>query len=87
VVEQGDPGDRCYVVVDGELEVSTGRRLHRGDGFGEIALLRDVPRTPTVRAFTPVWLDALDKETFPAAVTGHPGSRAAADDVVQALLH
>jgi MFS family permease len=87
VVEQGDRGDRFYIVVDGELEVSTGRRLRRGDSFGEIALLREVPRTATVRAVTPVRLDALDKQTFLAAVTGHPGSRAAADDVVQALLH
>jgi MFS family permease len=87
VIEEGDRGDRFYVVVDGELEVSTGRRLRRGDSFGEIALLRDVPRTATVRAVTPVRLDALDKQTFLAAVTGHPGSQAAADGVVQALLH
>jgi len=87
IVAEGDPGDRFYVVVDGELEVSTGRVLHRGDSFGEIALLRDVPRTATVQALTAVRLDALDKETFLAAVTGHPVSRRAADDVVQALLH
>jgi MFS family permease len=87
VIEEGERGDRFYVVVDGELEVSSGRRLRRGDSFGEIALLRDVPRTATVRAVTPVRLDTLDKQTFLSAVTGHPGSRAAADDVVQALLH
>jgi CRP-like cAMP-binding protein len=87
VIEQGDAGDRFYVVVDGELAVSTGRTLRRGDSFGEIALLRDVPRTASVRAVTPVRLDALDKETFLTAVTGHPASRRAADDVVQALLH
>jgi CRP-like cAMP-binding protein len=87
VIAEGDRGDRFYIVVDGELEVSTGRRLRRGDSFGEIALLRDVPRTATVRAVTPVRLDALDKQTFLTAVTGHPGSRAAADGVVQALLH
>ena len=87
VIAEGDGGDRFYVVVDGELVVSTGRRLRRGDSFGEIALLRDVPRTATVRAVTPVRLDALDKQTFLTAVTGHPGSRAAADGVVQALLH
>jgi cyclic nucleotide-binding protein/MFS transporter len=87
IVAEGEPGDRFYVVVDGELEVSTGRLLRRGDSFGEIALLRDVPRTATVRAVTRVMLDALDKETFLTAVTGHPASRRAADDVVQALLH
>jgi MFS family permease len=87
IVAEGETGDRFYVVVDGDLQVSTGRVLHRGDSFGEIALLRDVPRTATVQALTAVRLDALDKETFLAAVTGHPGSRRAADAVVQALLH
>jgi hypothetical protein len=87
VIEEGDRGDRFYIVVEGELEVSTGRRLRRGDAFGEIALLRDVPRTATVQALTDVRLDALDKRTFLAAVTGHPGSLAAADEVVQTLLH
>jgi CRP-like cAMP-binding protein len=87
VVREGEPGDRFYVVADGELEVSTGRTLRRGDGFGEIALLRNVPRTATVTALTDVRLDALDKETFLAAVTGHDGASRAANEVVESLLH
>jgi MFS family permease len=90
VVREREPGDRFYLVVDGELEVTVeGKRvamLGRGDCFGEIALLRDVPRTATVTARTDVSLDALDGETFVAAVTGHAPSRRAADELVRGRL-
>jgi len=90
VVREREPGDRFYLVADGELDVSVGGErvttLGRGDCFGEIALLRDVPRTATVTARTDVLLDALDKETFVAAVTGHLPSRRAAAELVQGRL-
>jgi CRP-like cAMP-binding protein len=61
-------------------------RLGHGASFGEIALLRDVPRTATVTASGPVRLAYLERDRFIAAVTGHDASAAAADVVVRAHL-
>jgi MFS family permease len=90
VVRQGEPGDGVYVVVSGELAVDVdgrpGERLGRGDIFGEIALLRDVPRTATVRAVTAGELLALGRDEFLSAVTGHATSSEAANVVVATRL-
>jgi CRP-like cAMP-binding protein len=90
VFRQGDHGDSFYVVVDGEVMVApTGRpavTLGPGDSFGEIALLRDVPRTATVIARTDAELLALERDVFIAAVTGHAPSAEAADAVIATHL-
>lgn len=90
LIRQGDQGDRIYVVVSGELAVEVdgqaGGRLGPGDVFGEIALLRDVPRTATVRAETAGELLTLGRDEFLSAVTGHPTSAAEADIVVATRL-
>jgi CRP-like cAMP-binding protein len=89
-VREGDPADRFYAVADGELEVTQRgerrRLLGRGDVFGEIALLEEVPRTATVCAVTESRLYSLDKEPFLAAVTGHPQSGGVARELVDERL-
>jgi MFS family permease len=87
VVRKGETGERFYIVGDGELEITNGVRgtAHGGDFFGEIALVRDVPRTATVRATSPSELYALDREDFLAALT-HSAVRAAGDAVVDERL-
>src|SRR5205085_6812983 len=76
VITQGEEGDRYYAIAAGTVEVLEDghptRTMSRGEGFGEIALLRDVPRTATVCALTEVQLYALEKEPFIEVVTGHP---------------
>ena len=83
VIREGEPGDRFFVLEEGRAVVTVGgreiARLGPGDHFGEIALLRDVPRTATVTAETEVGLLALEREDFLAAVTGsRPSAEAAA---------
>jgi hypothetical protein len=90
VIRTGDRGDRFYAVADGTVEIWRDGRLvgtlTRGDGFGEIALLRDVPRTADVVARTRTRLYALAKHDFVAAVTGHPSAAAESERLVQERL-
>jgi MFS family permease len=90
IMRQGEVGDRFYLVDKGDMDVAIDGEvvssLGPGDHFGEIALLRDVPRTATVTARTDASLLALERDEFVSAVSGHPVSREAADAVVAARL-
>ena len=87
---QGDPGDRFYAIESGRARVSIDgaetNELGPGEFFGEIALLRDVPRTATVRALDGLRLYAVERDDFIAAVTGHAPSLDAAENVVAMRL-
>ena len=65
---------------------ATVRHLGPGDGFGEIALLRDVPRTATIRTTSPCVLVSLERDPFIAAVTGTTPAHQAASDTVDRHL-
>ncbi|MBA3735319.1 MAG: MFS transporter [Actinobacteria bacterium] len=89
VIRAGDEGDRFYIIGDGELDVDVAGRhssVHAADYFGEIALLRDVPRTATVTAVVDSHLYSLQRDDFLAAVTGHAAARAAGEDVAEERL-
>lgn len=90
ICSQGEVGDRFYIIESGDAEVEidavvTGR-LEPGDAFGEIALLREVPRTATVRSTSPVELAVLERRPFVVAVTGHRESAALAECIVDQRL-
>ena len=90
IVRQGEPGDRFYIIADGEVDVSKDDRsvasLGEGGFFGEIALLRDAPRNATVTARTWVRLYALERDDFLEVITGHKQSAEAADAVTRERL-
>jgi MFS family permease len=90
VVAQGERGDTFYVIVDGSLEVSAdGRQLSTlgpGDFFGEIALLRDVPRTATVWAATDSELLVIRRMDFLSAVLGNLESAETVEQIVSSRL-
>ena len=75
VIREGDIGDRFYVIAEGEFEVRCEAGMFPpmadGDFFGEIALLRECPRTATVTARSDAVLYALERDSFLCAVGGH----------------
>lgn len=90
VLREGQDSDRFYVFESGLVEVTQNgavlRQERPGDFFGEIGLLRDVPRTATITAVEDTTLRALEREDFLAAVTGQRDSRLAADEVITRRL-
>jgi len=75
VIREGDPGDRFYVIAAGAVRVERDGEavgtLRRGESFGEIALLEDRSRTTSCIAVEQTHLNALERDDFLEAVTGH----------------
>ena len=87
IITRGEPGDDYFVIEQGTVDiVEYGRTQGPDEGFGEIALLKDIPRTATVRAKTHVRLRALDRKAFLGAVTADGDASAMAGSVVEEHL-
>lgn len=90
VIREGELGDRFYVIESGHLDAQQGGRALRtmgpGDCFGEIALLRDVPRTATVVATEDCLLQVLDRGQFLAAMTGDTELRSRTETLASVRL-
>jgi CRP-like cAMP-binding protein len=87
LMREGEEGDCYYAIVEGTVEVRRNGHpvatLDRGEGLGEIALLRSVPRTATAVAASPVSAYRLDRDDFLTAVNGHVPTLESADRVVR----
>jgi Cyclic nucleotide-binding domain len=90
IVTEGEQGDAFFVIADGAVAVNVdgGARpgLGAGDFFGEIALLRDVPRTATVTAVGDVTALALERDDFLEGVGAHSRSAGAAEAIARERL-
>ena len=90
LIRQGDPGDAYYAIAAGELDtVKDGHfvgRFGRGEGVGEIALLRAIPRTATVIAHTAATVYQLNRELFLTAVLGHTATHRMAERIADTRL-
>jgi len=89
-VREGEVGELFYLIVGGSATVSVRGKprppLAPGDCFGEIALLRGIPRTATVVANQSLRTLALEREAFLVAITGNSMSGATADALVTQRL-
>lgn len=81
VIQQGDPGNTLYLVIDGEVAVIKRQedggeleldRIGSGDYFGEMALFEQIPRTATIRTVKPCRMLLLHKQQFDEMVREYP---------------
>lgn len=90
VLTEGGESDLFYVVESGLVEVTQAGRVLRREGpgeyFGEIGLLRDVPRTATITAVRDTVVQTVARDSFLRAVTGHREARLAAENIVSRRL-
>lgn len=95
IVRQGEIGDHFYIIESGQVEIirenpgeppkSLGIR-GAGTSFGEIALLKDAPRTATVRCLTPVDVLKFARHDFLTLTRSHDAIRTLLEKEAQAVL-
>jgi MFS family permease len=85
LIRQGEDGDSYFAIAAGQFDVVQDghalRHCGRGEGVGEIALLRDIPRTATVMANTDATVYKLAREPFLTAILGHASTQRRADTI------
>jgi len=90
LIRQGEEGDAYYAIAAGQLDVVQDghflRRCGRGEGVGEIALLRAVPRTASVTAHTEATVYKLARQPFLTAVLGHAATERQAHSIADTRL-
>ena len=94
VVRQGTPADKFFIIIDGEVEVTREEEgktrllgtLGRGQFFGEIAILREMPRVATVRAVKPTTLFTMERDVFQSVVAQSMGTTGDFDRVIRQRL-
>ncbi len=96
IFREGDPGRHVYVIRTGNVEVLANRpdgsqhviaHLYPGDHFGELALLRDAPRTATIRTVTAVQLLKMSPDNFLALYFSLPGFRDNVSEIMKSRLN
>jgi len=96
IFQEGDPGRHVYVIRTGNVEVLANRpdgsrqviaHLYPGDHFGELALLRDAPRTATIRTTTAVQLLKMSPSNFLALYFSLPGFRDNVSEIMKSRLN
>lgn len=77
LLRQGTPGDRMFVVQEGEVAIAVGdhvlERVGPGGFFGEMALIDHAPRSATATAVTAVKVVPLDEPRFVRMIQDTPG--------------
>ena len=90
LIREGEEGDTYYAIAAGQLDVFQDghfvRRCERGEGVGEIALLRAVPRTASVTAGTDTTVYKLARQPFLTAVLGHAATERQAHSIADTRL-
>ena len=95
IFEVGAEGTKLYLLAHGTADVYGGpidageppiARLDKGDVFGEIALVREVPRTASVRARTPCTLLVLHRDHFTLLIASAPEVRTAMESLASNRL-